>query len=136
MEDRIATDEKFEDLTSNDLRVLSAIGTANPKSMSEVGEYLRVKKQTVNNSTKSLVKRGYAYKQTSPDDGRFTWIMLTEKGIQAVNSYRDMIRTTVKNMTGDMTEEQIDILIQGLSTMNGYLDSQSVAGIASGNRKK
>lgn len=136
MEDRIVADERFADLSSNDMRVLSAIGTGEPKSMKEVGEYLRVKKQTINNSTKSLIKKGYAFKQTNPDDGRFTWIILTDKGVQAVKCYRDMIRSTVKNMTGDMTDEQTDILIQGLSQMNSYLDSQSVAGTISGNRKK
>ena len=31
-EDRIAADERFEDLSSNDMRVLSAIGTDEPKS--------------------------------------------------------------------------------------------------------
>lgn len=53
MEDRIAMDEQFDGLTGNDLRVLSAIGVGEPKTMKDVGDYLRVKKQTVNNSTKS-----------------------------------------------------------------------------------
>lgn len=135
-EDRIGTDVRFADLSSNDMRVLSAIGTAEPKSMKEVGEYLRVKKQTVNNSTKALISKGYAYKKTNPDDGRYTWIILTDKGSEAAKCYRSMIRDTVKGMIGDLTDAQTDTLIQCLSKMNSYLDSQSVEGSRSGNRKK
>ena len=135
-EDRIAADERFEDLSSNDMRVLSAIGTDEPKSMKAVAEYLRVKKQTVNNSVKALITKGYAYKKTNPDDGRYTWIILTDKGEETVNCSRSMLRETVKGMTGDMTDTQTDILIQSLSQINSYLDAQSVEGIPSGNRKK
>lgn len=136
MEDRIVSDERFADLSSNDMRVLSAIGTDKPKTMKEVGEYLRVKKQTVNNSTKTLINRGYAYKMKNPDDGRYTWIILTEKGVEAVNCYRSMFRGTVNDMTGSMSDSQVDILIQSLAKMNNYLDSQSVEGVNSGKRKK
>lgn len=135
-EDRIAADERFEGLSSNDIRVLSAIGTNEPKSMKEVADYLRVKKQTVNHSTKALINKGYAYKQTNPEDGRYTWIILTDKGVIAVNSYRAMIRDAMKTMTDDMSEEQTDILIQGLSKMNRYLNARSIEGTQNANRKK
>lgn len=135
-EDRIGADVRFADLSSNDMRVLSAIGTAEPKTMKEVGEYLRVKKQTVNNSTKKLISKGYAYKKTNPDDGRYVWIILTDKGSEAAKCYRARIRDAVQGMIGDLTDDQTDILIQCLSKMNSYLDSQSVGDSPSGNRKK
>ena len=135
-EDRIAADERFEGLNSNDLRVLSAIGTNEPRCMKDVAEYLRVKKQTVNNSTKALINKGLAYKKVSPENGRYTWIILTDKGVAAVNCYRTLIRDAMKTMTDDMTEEQADILIQGLSKMNRYLNARSIEGTQSIKRKK
>ncbi len=135
-EDRIAADERFEGLSSNDIRVLSAIGTSEPKCMKDVAEYLRVKKQTVNHSTKALICKGFAYKKVNPEDGRYTWIILTDKGVTAVNCYRAMIRDAMKTMTDDMTEEQTDILIQGLSKMNRYLNARSIDGTLNAKRKK
>ncbi len=136
MEDRIASDERFEDLTSNDMRTLSAIGTAEPKSLKQVGDYLRVRKQTAHVATNSLIKRGYAYKRSNPNDGRYTWIILTNKGLAAVNLYRSMLRENVIGMTGKMTDDQIDELIKSLAKMNGYMDGQRGEGTASSNKKK
>lgn len=135
-EDRIAADERFEDLSSNDIRVLPVIGTNEQKSMKDVADYLRVKKQTVNHSTKALINKGYAYKKTNPKDGRYTCIILTDKGVTDVNSYRAMICDVMKTMTDDMTEEQTDILIQRLSKMNKDLNVRSIKGIRNTNRKK
>lgn len=135
-EDRIAADDRFEGLSGNDLRVLTAIGTNEPKCMKEVAEYLRVKKQTVNHTTKALINKGLAYKKVSPENGRYTWIILTDKGVDFVNYYRTLIRDAMKTMTDDMTEEQADILIQGLSKMNRYLNARSIDGTTSAKRKK
>ena len=104
--------------------------------MKDVAEYLRVKKQTVNHSTKTLINKGLAYKKVSPENGRYTWIILTDKGVAAVNCYRTLIRDAMKTMTDDMTEEQADILIQGLSKMNRYLNARSIEGTQSIKRKK
>lgn len=136
MEERIADNDQFEDLTNYDMRTLSAIGTTEPKSLKDVGEYLRVKKQTVHVATNSLIKRGYAYKKPNPNDGRSTWIILTEKGVDAVNYYRKMLRENVVGMTEEFDNDQIDTIIRNLVKMNSYMEERREETATSVGKKK
>ena len=137
MEDRIAANEKYEDLTSTDMRFLSAVGVgSSPKTITEVGNYLRVGRQTAFKASNSLMSRGYITKMTNPKDARSTWLILTDKGTDVVTYYRNRIRNNVKGMTEKMSDQQMDMLIQLLAQMNSFLDSKRVEGTLSSNRKK
>ena len=136
MEDRIAANDQYEDLTSTDMRFLSAVGLGSPKTITEVGDYLRVGRQTAHKASNNLMKRGYVTKMVNPHDGRSTWLILTDKGTDVVTYYRNRIRNNVKGMTEKMSEQQMDGLIQMLAQTNSFLDSKRMEDTALSNRKK
>ena len=137
MEDRIAANDQYTDLNSNDMRFLSAVGVGNnPKTITQVGDYLRVGRQTAHHASTSLIKRGYITKMTNPNDARSQWLILTDKGMEVVTYYRNRIRNNVKGMTENFSEKEMDGMIRLLAQMNSFLDSKRVEGTLSSKRKK
>ena len=137
MEDRIAANDQYTDLTSSDMRFLSAVGVGNnPKTITQVGDYLRVGRQTAHKASNSLMSRGYITKMTNPNDARSTWLILTDKGMEVVTYYRNRIRNNVKGMTGNFSDQEMDGMIRLLAQMNSFLDFKRVEGTLSSKRKK
>lgn len=137
MEDRIAANDRYADLSSSDMRFLSAVGKgSHPRTITQVGDYLRVGRQTAHHASSSLIRRGYITKMTNPNDARSQWLILTDKGMEAVVYYRNRIRSNVKGMTKNFSEQEMDGMIDLLAQMNSFLDSQRVEGIVSSRRKK
>ena len=59
MEDRIAANDRYADLNSSDMRFLSVVGKGSyPRTITQVGDYLRVGRQTAHNASSSLIRRG------------------------------------------------------------------------------
>lgn len=111
MEDRIAANDRYADLNSSDMRFLSAVGKgSHPRTITQVGDYLRVGRQTAHHASSSLIRRGYITKMTNPNDARSQWLILTDKGM--------------------------DGMIGLLAQMNSFLDSKRVEGTVSNRRKK
>ena len=107
MEDRIAANDRYADLNSLDMRFLSAVGKgSHPRTITQVGDYLRVGRQTAHHASSSLIRRGYITKMTNPNDARSQWLILMD--------------------------EMIGLLAQ----MNSFLDSKRVEGTVSSRRKK
>lgn len=56
MEDRIAANDRYADLNSADMRFLSAVGKrSNPRTITRVGDYLRVGRQTAHYASGSPI---------------------------------------------------------------------------------
>ena len=54
MEDRIAANDRYADLNSSDMRFLSAVGKgSHPRTITQVGDYLRVGRQTAHHASSS-----------------------------------------------------------------------------------
>ena len=56
--------------------------------------------------------------------------------MEAVAYYRNRIRSNVKGMTKNFSEQEMDGMIGLLAQMNSFLDSQRVEGTVSNRRKK
>lgn len=137
MEDRIVANDRYADLNSSDMRFLSAVGKgSHPRTITQVGDYLRVGRQTAHHGSSSLIRRGYITKMTNPNDARSQWLILTDKGMEAVVYYRNRIRSNVKGMTKNFSEQEMDGMIGLLAQMNSFLDSKRVEGTVSNRRKK
>ncbi|MFR8017674.1 MAG: LacI family DNA-binding transcriptional regulator [Clostridiaceae bacterium] len=48
---------------------------------------------------------------TNPNDARSQWLILTDKGMEAVVYYRNRIRSNVKGMTKNFSEQEMDGMI-------------------------
>ena len=81
-EKAIITDE-FQDITNNDVHVIQAIGTGEPKNMSMIAKELSVTVGTLTIAMNSLVKKGYVTRERGKEDRRVVYISLSEKGRNA-----------------------------------------------------
>jgi DNA-binding MarR family transcriptional regulator len=55
-----------------------------------------------------------AYRQKSPDDGRVTYIRLTEKGRMLANADRKALQRMVERMVQALDEKEVDLLVEVL----------------------
>ena len=59
LEEQVIITEEFQDITNNDMHVIQAIGTGEPKNMSTIAKELSVTVGTLTIAMNSLVKKGY-----------------------------------------------------------------------------
>lgn len=83
IEERAIRTEEYRDMTANDMHVIEAIGTGEPKNMTTVAKLLSVTTGTLTISMNSLVKKGYVQRVRSEEDRRVVLVSLTEKGKRA-----------------------------------------------------
>ena len=70
IEERAIRTEEYRDMTANDMHVIEAIGTGEPKNMTTVAKLLSVTTGTLTISMNSLVKKGYVQRVRSEEDRR------------------------------------------------------------------
>ena len=83
IEEKAIRTEEYRDVTANDMHVIEAIGTGEPKNMTTVAKLLSVTTGTLTISMNSLVKKGYVQRIRSEEDRRVVLVSLTEKGKRA-----------------------------------------------------
>ena len=54
---------------------------------------------------------------TNPNDARSRWLILTDKGMEAVVYYRNRIRSNMKDMTKNFSEQEMDGMIGLMAQM-------------------
>lgn len=124
IEERALRTGEYKDVTSNDMHVIEAIGTASSKNMSSVAKSLGVTTGTLTISVNSLVKKGYVERTRSEEDRRVVLVSLTDKG-RAVFAHHqkfhdDMMAAVLEQLSDD---EQV-VLQKALARLNGFFKGQ------------
>ena len=83
IEEKALTSSEFRDISVNDMHILEAVGTEEPRSMSSVAKSLSVTVGTLTIAMNNLVKKGYVNRARSEEDRRVVLISLSEKGEKA-----------------------------------------------------
>ena len=108
IEERAIRTEEYRDMTANDMHVIEAIGTGEPKNMTTVAKLLSVTTGTLTISMNALVKKGYVQRVRSEEDRRVVLVSLTEKGKRAFAHHKrfhdEMIRQVLKGLDGQEQE--------------------------------
>ncbi len=124
IEERAIRTEEYRDMTANDMHVIEAIGTGEPKNMTTVAKLLSVTTGTLTISMNALVKKGYVQRVRSEEDRRVVLVSLTEKGKRAFAHHKrfhdEMIRQVLKGLDG---EEQ-EILRKALLNLMGFFEKR------------
>ena len=115
----LITDE-FKDVTNNDMHVMEAIGTGEPKNMTTVAKLMMVTTGTLTKSVEALVRKKYVHRERSEEDKRVVLISLTEKGQKAYRHHEEFHQEMMKQLTRGMKEEEIQILINTLAKMKDH----------------
>ena len=115
-EKAIITDE-FQDITNNDVHVIQAIGTGEPKNMSMIAKELSVTVGTLTIAMNSLVKKGYATRERSEQDRRVVFIHLTLKGRKAYHHHAEFHRKMTDAVLDVLDENEALVLAKALDRL-------------------
>lgn len=116
-EQAIITDE-YQDITNNDMHVIQAIGTGEPKNMSAIAKELSVTVGTLTIAMNSLVKKGYVTRERGKEDRRVVYISLSEKGKRAYEHHEKFHHDMIDAILEDLTPDETDSLVKALAKLN------------------
>lgn len=80
-------------------------------TMKEISEGINRSKSTVTQLVDKLLKSGYVTKEIDPFDKRYTYIVLTEKGLRIKKDFKEISQNVIKIFFKDFTEEEIQVLL-------------------------
>ena len=80
-------------------------------TMKEISEGINRSKSTVTQLVDKLLKSGYVIKEANPEDKRFSYIILTEKGLSIKKDFKEISDNVIREFFRDFTEEEAEILL-------------------------
>ena len=123
IEQKAIITEEYQDLTNNDMHVIEAIGTGEPKNMSTIAHLLSVTVGTLTISMNNLVKKGYVIRQRGTLDRREVYISLSEKGKRAYEHHARFHKAMIDSVSEELTQEEMEMLVKTLSKLNQWFRS-------------
>ena len=120
IEERAIRTEEYRDMTANDMHVIEAIGTGEPKSMSSVAKALSVTVGTLTISVNSLVKKGYVIRQRSSEDRRVVLIFLSALGKDVFEHHARFHQSMIDGIVKELSQEELEALTRALTKLNSW----------------
>ena len=123
IEEKALITAEFKNISVNDMHIIEAIGTGEPKNMSTVAKLMSVTVGTLTIAINNLVKKGYVSRVRSEEDRRVVLIFLTEKGKRAFQHHREFHDGMVKALVEGLDEGQQKILVKSLLNLRTFFNS-------------
>ena len=123
IEEKALITAEFKNISVNDMHIIEAIGTGEPKNMSTVAKLMSVTVGTLTIAINNLVKKGYVRRVRSEEDRRVVLIFLTEKGKRAYQHHREFHDGMVKALVEGLDEGQQKILVKSLLNLRAFFNS-------------
>ena len=120
IEERAIRTGEYNDVTTNDMHVIEAIGMDEAKNMTSVARSLDVTTGTLTIAVNSLVKKGYVDRVRSEEDRRVVLISLSEKGKRAYLHHRKFHDRMIGAVVEELTEEEQQVLERALIKLNQF----------------
>ena len=86
-------------------------GQGRKVKVSDISDTLKLPRPGVTRTVKEMEKKGYLQKTTSEEDGRITYLILTEKGRELSETYDKNYYSQLFQYMDDISEEEADIMI-------------------------
>jgi DNA-binding MarR family transcriptional regulator len=80
-------------------------------TMKEISEGINRSKSTVTQLVDRLLIGGYVTKESNLEDKRFSYIVLTEKGLSIKKDFKEISENVIRAFFKDFTEEEAEILL-------------------------
>ncbi|MCD7724103.1 MAG: MarR family transcriptional regulator [Clostridiales bacterium] len=120
IEEKAIRTEEYQDLTTNDMHVIEAIGLDTARNMTSVAKALEVTTGTLTIAVNSLVKKGYVDRVRSEEDRRVVLVSLSEKGQRAFLRHQKFHEDMIEAVVGELTEEEQRILEKALIKLHAF----------------
>ena len=98
-----------------------------PVKVSDIGEALHIPRPGVTRTVKEMEGKGFLCKRTSPDDGRITYISLTEKGRQLSHRYNEVYFSRLAPFLEDISQEDADCTIRTIERFYHVMLEMSIS---------
>lgn len=114
------------DLTINEMHILEAVGKGKNRrrTISELADDLDVTLPSVTVAINKLMKKGYVEKVRGEEDARIVYVSLTRMGRKIDSAHRYFHESMVRSIIRGMTEEEQQILYQGIMKLDLFLKEQ------------
>ncbi|HIZ78463.1 MAG TPA: MarR family transcriptional regulator [Candidatus Lachnoclostridium stercorigallinarum] len=123
IEQKAVATQEFQDITSNDLHVIEAIGVGSPKNMSTIARELSVTVGTLTIAMNGLVKKGYVTRERGREDRRVVYISLSEKGRKAYAHHARFHQEMIGGIQSALTPEEMAALVKALEKLKSWFGS-------------
>ena len=123
IEEREICTGEYKDVTANDMHVIEAIGTEEPKNMSTIARLLSVTVGTLTIAMNSLVKKGYVIRQRGTVDRREVYISLSEKGRKAYEHHARFHKAMIDSVSSELSQDEMEMLVKTLTKLNRWFRS-------------
>ncbi|MFB2020185.1 MarR family winged helix-turn-helix transcriptional regulator [Pseudoflavonifractor sp. P01025] len=94
--------------------------------VSDISDALNLPRPGVTRTVKEMQAKGYLCKQTSPEDGRITYISVTQAGKQLSKRYNEQYFSRLAPLLSDISQEDAACTIQ---TIERFYEVMSKGGI-------
>ncbi len=80
--------------------------------ISDISDKLRLPRPGITRTVKEMEKKGYLYKYASKEDGRITYIAITQKGEELYDKYDKNYYSRLVKYLDNISEEEADCMIE------------------------
>ena len=122
IEEKVIRKSQRSNLSINEMHILEDIGRYpdGEVTVSLVSQLAEITLPSATVAVNKLVNKGYLTKEKCADDGRVTYVKLTDLGrkMNRVHSYFHY--RMVRDVTKELSEEEKDSLIRGIEKLNNF----------------
>ena len=126
IEEKALIVDEFKDISINDMHIIEAIGTGEPKNMSTVAKAIDVTVGTLTIGINGLVKKGYVIRERGTADRRVVYISLTDKGLRAYRHHEQVHKNMALSIMDRLDEDEAVVLVRSLNKMTDYFNNLKV----------
>ena len=87
-----------------------------PVKISDIIDYLKIPRPGVTRTVREMEEKGYLRKQVAAEDGRVTYISITEQGRALSRKYNDDVFNSLVAPLSEISEEDAETMIQTIET--------------------
>ncbi|MDU7337964.1 MAG: MarR family transcriptional regulator [Clostridium sp.] len=119
-------------LSMKELHILEAVAQMQllqQNTMSKIAAKLGISTGALTTAIGVLVTKGCLERQSSEQDRRLVWIILTPKGERAELQHRLFHKEMVQMIGNSLTEESLNSLLASLKTLSRFFEQKKEGGI-------
>ena len=84
--------------------------------ISDISDFLKIPRPGVTRTVREMEEKGYLRKQVAAEDGRVTYISITEQGRALSRKYNDDVFNSLVAPLSEISEEDAETMIQTIET--------------------
>lgn len=123
LEEKAIIVDEFEDISSNHMHIIEAIGLGVESTMSAVAKKLGITAGSLTTSVNNLVNKKYVLRLRSQSDRRVVYISLTEKGGRAFRHHEDFHKKMTEAVVQSLSEDETSVLLKSLEGLSNFFYS-------------